>query len=69
MSCGCSSVSVTHTWTPAPPLCRVLCQPMPEIQPSARHTVRSLMAWGSDCRDRQAECIGWVTSNETATSH
>ena len=67
---GCSTPSVTHTWTPAgPSSARRSVRQMPVIQPSARQTVRDLMAWDRTCRDRQSECIGWIESNERAQTH
>lgn len=47
---------------PVPALCSVLCPEMPETAQGVIETVRDLRSWGSDCRSRQAECVGYLKS-------
>lgn len=62
-SCGFWKENVKPTEPskpPVPAMCSVLCPEMPETSRSVVETVRDLRSWGSDCRSRQAECVGYL---------
>lgn len=72
MSSACSTPSTRPLpppdLSPQPPaLCMTLCPPMPpqvrrgEI---SRDDLSVLRKWGAECRSRQSECIGFLTTTK-----
>jgi hypothetical protein len=45
---------------PPPARCLVLCPPMPQTAPDPLTTAQDLQDWGSDCRERQRQCLDWA---------
>ena len=62
MSACCSTASVTpiEVKPVVPAMCSVMCPEMPATNESKIEAIRELRAWGQDCRNRQAECVGWI---------
>jgi len=75
LNSACSTMSLPPIEPPrqAPPaLCTTLCPPMPgQTVPGtiSREDLSTLRAWGYDCQQRQAECIGWIEGGRHHADH